>query len=286
MARKKQSQIEDAISVASLLPWWACVLLAIISLIVLNHFANIENQPANSMENIGQFASKQMFITFAMFGQFIVPFIFIFGAIASAFNQRKRKRLYDSVLHTGVVERDYSNYSLHDPIENMSWQEFETLVSAFFREQGYSVRECGGGGSDGGVDLRLRKNGKKIIVQCKHWKTYKVGVNIVREQFGIMTAEGADEVIIVISGNYTNEAKEFAKNKNITLITGEKLKAIIRQGQKLFSGSEEKKIDPAPPNCPHCSSVMVERTAKKGKWAGNKFWGCPRFPKCKGIVQK
>jgi restriction system protein len=286
MGRKKQSPIEDAISVASLFPWWVNILLAIISFFILNYFANIENQPVNGPENIGQFVSKQMFITFAMFGKFIVPFIFIIGAIASAINQQKRKRLYSSVVHTKPVERDNYNDSLYDPIDNMSWQEFETLVSAFFREQGYSVRDCGGGGPDGGVDLRLRKNGKKIIVQCKHWKTYKVGVKIVREQFGIMTAEGADEVIIVISGEYTNEAKEFAKNKNITLISGEKLRTIIRKGQKLQSKSKEKNNHPAPPNCPQCSSVMVERTAKKGKWAGNKFWGCPRFPKCKGIVQK
>ena len=29
---------------------------------------------------------------------------------------------------------------------------------------------------------------------------------------------------------------------------------------------------------------MVLRTARKGKNQGNQFWGCPTFPKCRGIV--
>ena len=36
------------------------------------------------------------------------------------------------------------------------------------------------------------------------------------------------------------------------------------------------------PKCPGCGDVMVLRTAKQGKNAGLPFWGCSRFPKCKG----
>lgn len=38
------------------------------------------------------------------------------------------------------------------------------------------------------------------------------------------------------------------------------------------------------PSCPVCSSPMVKRSAKRGANAGNEFWGCPRYPSCKGIV--
>ena len=34
-------------------------------------------------------------------------------------------------------------------------------------------------------------------------------------------------------------------------------------------------------NCPSCGGNMVERTARKGKNAGNTFWGCSNFPKCR-----
>ncbi|MBD9416995.1 topoisomerase DNA-binding C4 zinc finger domain-containing protein [Pseudomonas sp. PDM16] len=34
--------------------------------------------------------------------------------------------------------------------------------------------------------------------------------------------------------------------------------------------------------CPRCSSLMSLRTAKKGKNPGSKFWGCSKYPRCKG----
>jgi predicted RNA-binding Zn-ribbon protein involved in translation (DUF1610 family) len=34
--------------------------------------------------------------------------------------------------------------------------------------------------------------------------------------------------------------------------------------------------------CPQCGSPMVLRTAKKGENAGSQFWGCSRFPGCRG----
>lgn len=35
-------------------------------------------------------------------------------------------------------------------------------------------------------------------------------------------------------------------------------------------------------NCPRCGSRMILRTAYRGANAGSRFWGCPRFPRCKG----
>jgi len=34
--------------------------------------------------------------------------------------------------------------------------------------------------------------------------------------------------------------------------------------------------------CPKCNSPMVRRTARKGPNAGGQFWGCIRYPRCKG----
>lgn len=38
------------------------------------------------------------------------------------------------------------------------------------------------------------------------------------------------------------------------------------------------------PTCPICGCNMILRTAKKGPTPGNKFYGCSRYPKCKGII--
>lgn len=36
--------------------------------------------------------------------------------------------------------------------------------------------------------------------------------------------------------------------------------------------------------CPKCGSEMILRQAKKGPNVGKQFWGCSRFPQCRGII--
>ena len=37
-----------------------------------------------------------------------------------------------------------------------------------------------------------------------------------------------------------------------------------------------------PPACPKCSQPMILRTARRGATSGSQFWGCPRYPACRG----
>ncbi len=38
------------------------------------------------------------------------------------------------------------------------------------------------------------------------------------------------------------------------------------------------------PHCPKCGSEMILRTAKRGDNQGGKFWGCSKYPECRGIL--
>jgi Topoisomerase DNA binding C4 zinc finger len=38
----------------------------------------------------------------------------------------------------------------------------------------------------------------------------------------------------------------------------------------------------AAPQCPICNTLMVKRTAQRGPRAGSSFWGCPKYPDCRG----
>ena len=38
------------------------------------------------------------------------------------------------------------------------------------------------------------------------------------------------------------------------------------------------------PCCPKCGGEMVLRIAKKGNNQGGKFWGCSRYPECRGVL--
>ncbi len=37
------------------------------------------------------------------------------------------------------------------------------------------------------------------------------------------------------------------------------------------------------PMCPKCGSPMILRIAHMGANAGNQFWGCSKYPKCRGV---
>jgi restriction system protein len=283
MARKKkQSPLEDLIDIAAMLPWWVGLLLALITYLVLHHYANAVVAPATSVTQLSNVVAGQLGKTFAMIGQYLLPFIFIVGAGMSAYGQQKRATLL----------ADARQGSSAAVLNEMSWQEFEMLVGEAFRRGGFEVAETGGGGADGGVDLVLRKDGEKFLVQCKQWRAFKVGVSTIRELYGVMAAEGAAGGFVVTSGNFTPEATAFAEGRNIDLIDGAALKAIINEVQQqslVFTPQTQPVYQNAPsattaPLCPHCGSAMSRRVARQGANSGNAFWGCTSYPRCKGII--
>jgi restriction system protein len=109
----------------------------------------------------------------------------------------------------------------------MGWRDFERLVGEVFRRQGFTVSGFGGQGPDGGVDLGLTKNGQRFLVQCKHWRKRQVGVTVVRELNGVVSAHGAHGGFVVTGGEFTREAREFAESCGIKLIDGRKLEELI-----------------------------------------------------------
>jgi restriction system protein len=188
-----------------------------------------------------------------------------------------------------------------DSIRNLSWQEFEHLVGEAFRQKGFRVEERGGSGGDGGIDLVLHKDGEHVIVQCKQWKAWKVGVNRVRELFGVMVSEDASRAILVTTGRFTAEAKRFAEDKPLHLIEGESLARLINEVQDKSAPNvtrpvpiplatrvtDQTPIQPSTPSnelvCPVCGSGMMERVARRGPNKGEPFLGCTRYPRCRGI---
>lgn len=265
--RRKQGAFADWVDLIALLPWWGGVALAIVAYLLLHHFASVQ------AGQIGPALVQSVVKAFASVGQYLVPFVCIFAALVSAWRRRSRTRLISEV----------GNRSSASALNEMSWQKFEMLVGEAFRCGGYSVSETGGGGADGGIDLVLRKDGEKYLVQCKQWRANKVGVPIIRELYGAMAAAGAAGGFVVTSGVFTQEAKDFAAGRNIDLIDSVELHEIIKQVQSA-SSHEEKILSLTGQLCPKCGSLMVMRTAKQGMNIGKSFWGCPNYPQCRGIV--
>jgi len=169
---------------------------------------------------------------------------------------------------------------------NLSWREFEPLVGEAFRHRGFEVTERGGAGPDGGVDLTLARGHERFLVQCKQWRAQQVGVSVVRELYGVMAAERVAGGYVVTSGTYTKDAREFASGRNIELIDGGALNALLRNSQNGAPAPSSARVAAnssanRTPMCPTCKTPMVMRTAKRGSNVGSSFWGCAQYPKCR-----
>ena len=256
-------------SIADLLvkaPWWVSILFAGLSFAGLRWvFPALVGQD-KLLQAVAAEAGKLAFLPAILFGLL---------AVGSALFAAKRRRLVD---HQQSLES----------LRATSWKDFEYLVGEAYRRQGFDVDYSLGRGADGGVDLVLRKDGRRSVVQCKQWKLFSVGSPVVQQMYGIMTGEGADEVIVVTSGRFTEDAKAFAQGKPIRLVDGPSLLQLVKGVQAGRTNNQrtepENALTAAPPKCPRCGNEMVLRTARHGSRAGSNFWGCPSYPKCKGML--
>lgn len=277
MSRKNPSAAELLI----LAPWWVSAFLAVAAFVgfrwIIPHFAAS--------------ASNPFFKAFGGALPGMAPFAFAFLAalaVLSAVFARRRRALVDK--QTSL-----------ESLKAIHWQEFEWLVGEAFRRQGYLVEEGLSRGPDGGVDVVLRKDGETTLVQCKHRKNSAVGVPVVRELFGVMTAERAHAAILITTGTFTQETHAFAAGKPIRLIDGGELLTLVqgvqRTGKSVQRDAAAEVISqtisqPAPlvaagpltPTCPKCGAPMIRRTAMRGTHVGNQFWGCSTYPKCNAVV--
>ena len=286
MSRRKNPNAVDALlDLAARLPWWLDVALAAVLYIVLHRVASQDAAVAVKPGQLGDAVTSALWKGLATAGQYLLPFVFLLGAAASALRRRERRALVAGVTQGRSAET----------LDSMTWREFEVLVGEAFRLQGWQVVETGGGGADGGVDLVLRRDGETHLVQCKQWKAFKVGVQVVRELYGVMATRGAAGGFVVTSGRFTDEAVAFASGRNVRLVDGPELFGLIRQAQAARAGkTSAARAQPAAPaatapvpvstvpGCPVCSKPMVLRLARSGANAGNAFWGCTGYPACKG----
>ena len=264
MAKKN----DDLVRALTLLPWWVNLLLASLAYLLVSGVV-----PAF----LGDHPFAPAFAPVFGFLGVVVAGLFVLGAGLSFFAANRKRRLLDR--QTGL-----------DFILALSWREFEELVAEAYRRHGYRVVENAHPGPDGGVDIRLRKDGALHLVQCKNWRRRRIGVRVVREIYGVLAAENARQAVVVCSGDFTGDARRFAAGKPIRLVDDDALLTLVR-GVRRVDGSVRRSPDPAlldrPADsqtvCPRCGGRLVERTAKRGEHAGRRFLGCETFPRCRHI---
>lgn len=188
-----------------------------------------------------------------------------------------------------------SNHAF-DYMKELNDAEFEKLIAMIFRQRGYTVSEKRNR-EEHAVDVVLHMDHESTLVQYMHWREHHVDVAAIEALYCVMNDESTPHGIVITSGIFTPEALDFALGKALMLINGVDLSQLIEvlstsKEEKVASfeeqieqSIEEKKLEmpEIEPLCPICSSKMIKRTAKKGKNAGNSFWGCSQYPNCRGV---
>jgi ssDNA-binding Zn-finger/Zn-ribbon topoisomerase 1 len=173
-----------------------------------------------------------------------------------------------------------------DWLRGLGWREFENLVANAYRLQGYQVTITKDG-ADGGIDIVLTGEDERVLVQCKHWRSYQVGAPVVREMLGLVVAHGATGGVVVTSGRFSQEAEAFAREQGIQLLDGAATMQLVTFAMVAPAESLPPPValpDAAVPQCPVCGSPTAVRKARRGSHAGEHFWGCTRYPSCRGII--
>jgi restriction system protein len=265
------SPLEDVFKIVSMFPWWVGVAAAIALYVGIHTYASQVAMPIKPGAELASTVLPVIFRSLAGVFQYILPIICLGSASASAWKASRRKSLAQGVTTSGSASS----------LDGMTWLEFEALVGEAFRQKGYKVQELGGAATDGGVDLVLTKGTERFLVQCKKWKAFKVGVDVVRELYGVMAVKGAAGGFVVTSGKFTPDAQEFARGRNVTLINGVQLFSMLQSAK---AGLKKVPASPVAPTCPICGSAMIRRQSKRGANADITFWGCSTYPKCKGTT--
>ncbi len=167
--------------------------------------------------------------------------------------------------------------SLSEKLRKIDWFQFEKLTELIYRHRGYSVKRSGGANPDGGVDLIVSRGNEKSLVQCKHWRSWKVTLKDMREFLGVLTDHKVSKGVYITLQGYTQEARQFAGKHGIELIDETDLIKMLNDSGLAYSREVSELFASREKCCPKCGEKMVVRTARL---SGNKFWGCSTFPRC------
>lgn len=141
-------------------------------------------------------------------------------------------------------------------LRRLDSQEFEWLVGEVYRREGWSVEETGRRDRpDGGIDLVLRRGRESLVVQCKRWTAWRVGVEDVRAFAGALSREGRPGRggVFVTLSSFTAQAIAEGKLLNLTLVDNVDLYARVEAVRR-----------PVP--CPKCGSPMLLDRSPRGWW--------------------
>lgn len=114
-------------------------------------------------------------------------------------------------------------------VRAMAWPEFSKLLVEAFERDGYTIKRSQG---DSGFDFELERQGRRMLVSAKRWKSARIGIEALRAVQAARETNEAEDALYISLGELTDSAQPFATEQGIAVWHAAELAQALR-GVKL-----------------------------------------------------
>ena len=106
----------------------------------------------------------------------------------------------------------------------MAWPAFAALLEQAFRRDGYTVQR----GKTAAVDFELERQGRRMLVSARRWKSARTGLDALRALQAARAASDASDALFVGLGEISANAQPFAAEHRIAIWQAAELAQALR----------------------------------------------------------
>ena len=115
-----------------------------------------------------------------------------------------------------------------EALAKMAWPAFAALLEQAFRRDGYTVQR----GKTAGVDFEIERQGRRMVVSARRWKSAHIGLEALRALQAMREASEARDALFIGLGLVSENARPFAAEHRIAVWQADELAHALR-GLKL-----------------------------------------------------
>lgn len=182
--------------------------------------------------------------------------------------------------HAAPDPSGFDEVALRRHLLAMDWLQFERLLEHVFRKQGCQVERCGGGRPRGGMDLRLRQADGLVAMQCRPWRSAKVGERNVRELRQAMAEARIRRGLLVTLEGGDAAAAALARKSGIRILALQDVLRLLLDAGVEQDADLRGLLSDRRRFCPRCEREMELRSARTAAGTTLKSWACTGQPAC------
>jgi restriction system protein len=112
-------------------------------------------------------------------------------------------------------------------VRRLSWEGYSALVADIYRRRGHSVFAGDGPDSDV-IDMEISSDGRdRVIVNCQLRGMRQISAEPLREMVHVAERNGADGVLLITDGDFSDAAHAFAAEHPLILVDGDELLRLV-----------------------------------------------------------